>query len=82
MGTLKVLAKVAVVGLVAGGLGLVVGRLNTRHGWAVHNLIGHPMSELVYCWTGSEVLAADVHDATLPTHARATHAHGEGHAEV
>lgn len=35
--------------------------------WGIHNLIAHPLSEIVW-WLGAKNLAAVIHDATLPEH--------------
>jgi hypothetical protein len=46
--------------------------------WVVHNLVGHPLSELAY-WAvrpfdkeHAEVVSGWIHDATLPTHTEGT----------
>lgn len=36
-------------------------------GWTVHNLVGHPLSELLWL-LGFERASHRVHDATLPAH--------------
>jgi len=36
-------------------------------GWAVHNLIAHPLSEVVF-WLGSERASNWIHDNTVPRH--------------
>lgn len=46
-------------------------------GWLVHNLIAHPLSEIIY-WLGLHTQAAEdlgnwVHDITVPQHTQ-----GEG----
>jgi len=41
------------------------GRLPLRWRWTVHNVIGHPLSELIY-QLGLRSLAAHVHDITEP----------------
>lgn len=33
--------------------------------WTMHNLIGHPLMEILY-WIGFKRMAAKVHDGTLP----------------
>jgi hypothetical protein len=42
-----------------------VTRLPPRFRWTIHNLIGHPLSE-VLCQMGFESLATSVHDGTVP----------------
>lgn len=37
--------------------------------WAIHNLIAHPASELLY-WFGLENLGNKLHDWTAPSHNR------------
>lgn len=39
---------------------------NLYKNWAVHNLIGHPLME-VLTWFGAKQLAKKVHDGTLPS---------------
>lgn len=36
-----------------------------RHAWAIHNLIGHPLMQLL-SWIGLTRLGIKVHDATIP----------------
>lgn len=36
-----------------------------RHRWAIHNLIGHPLMQLL-AWLGFTKLGIKVHDATTP----------------
>lgn len=36
-------------------------------GWALHNLIAHPLSELLY-WLFGETAANWIHDITIPDH--------------
>jgi hypothetical protein len=36
-----------------------------RHAWAIHNLIGHPLMQLL-SWLRLSSLAIKVHDATVP----------------
>jgi hypothetical protein len=36
-----------------------------RHAWAVHNLVGHPLMQLL-AWLGMTRLGLRVHDATVP----------------
>ncbi len=40
-------------------------------GWALHNIVGHPLSELAF-WLGSERLSNQIHDWTLPKHDHGT----------
>lgn len=42
-----------------------LGRLPIRWRWTLHNLVGHPASELLY-QLGARSLGNAVHDATLP----------------
>ena len=35
--------------------------------WAIHNLIAHPLSEVLY-WIGFMRLGNKLHDATIPIH--------------
>lgn len=39
--------------------------------WTVHNIIGHPLSELFYL-CGLTRLSHWVHDVTIPTHEKGT----------
>lgn len=48
-----------------------LGRLPKRFQWTLHNLIAHPVSELVY-QVGLERLSNRIHDATVPTHEAGT----------
>jgi len=36
-----------------------------RHAWAVHNLVGHPLMQILV-WIGARQLGLAVHDATVP----------------
>lgn len=38
-----------------------------KFGWMIHNLIAHPISEVLY-WFGYEKLGNRLHDATVPRH--------------
>ncbi len=40
-----------------------------RSGWALHNLVGHPLLQLL-AWAGRTPLGLRVHDATIPRPAR------------
>lgn len=35
--------------------------------WAIHNLIAHPLSEILY-WLGLESIGGWLHDETVPEH--------------
>jgi hypothetical protein len=39
--------------------------------WAVHNLIAHPVSEVLY-WVGLGRLGNRLHDASVPKHTKGT----------
>jgi hypothetical protein len=47
--------------------------LPERCKWAPHNLIAHPVSEVIYLLTGREAFGNWLHDATVPAHKK-----GEG----
>jgi hypothetical protein len=36
-----------------------------RHAWALHNLVGHPLLQILV-WVGARRLGLAVHDATVP----------------
>ena len=36
-----------------------------RHSWAIHNLIGHPLMQIM-TWLGLSHLGIKIHDATVP----------------
>ena len=36
-----------------------------RHAWAVHNLVGHPLLQILV-WLGQRRLGLAIHDATVP----------------
>ena len=38
---------------------------HVRHAWAVHNLVGHPLMQLL-AWLGQREWGLAVHDATVP----------------
>jgi hypothetical protein len=42
-----------------------LGRLPTRFQWTLHNLVGHPLSEVCF-QLGFEGLSAWFHDRTMP----------------
>jgi hypothetical protein len=39
--------------------------------WTIHNLIGHPLSEIIYWFFGEEA-SGRFHDLTVPPHKRGT----------
>lgn len=45
--------------------------LPPRFQWTVHNLVAHPLSEILY-QVGLEDLSNDVHDFTIPPHEKGT----------
>lgn len=45
----------------------LINRLSDRFKWTIHNVIAHPLSEVLY-QAGFEKIANDIHDATVPTH--------------
>ena len=49
----------------------LIDRLPVRFKWTIHNLVAHPLSELVY-QIGFEQASNQIHDATVPTHKRGT----------
>jgi len=51
----------------------LIDRLPPRLQWTAHNLVAHPLGELVYIFTGHQRFGNWLHDATLPTHV-----HGDG----
>lgn len=50
-----------------GRLNQLLGRLPERWRWTVHNLVAHPLSELLY-QVGLGGLGDRLHDATVPQH--------------
>ena len=50
----------------------ILARLPRRFQWTLHNLVAHPLSEVVY-QCGLERLSNKIHDETVPDHI-----HGEG----
>lgn len=52
-------------------LPIYLGRLPERWQWTLHNVIAHPLSELLY-QVGLEAMGHKVHDATIPIHIRGT----------
>jgi|GEM_PF-5850147 len=53
----------------------LIQRLPPKFRWTPHNLIGHPMSEILHL-LGEEALSDLVHDATLPRIRNAVEARG------
>ena len=45
----------------------LIDRLPNRFKWTIHNVIAHPLSEILF-QLGAEDAGNKVHDATLPTH--------------
>jgi len=41
--------------------------MKTQLWWAIHNIIAHPLSEILY-WTGLKTWADWIHDNTIPDH--------------
>jgi hypothetical protein len=51
----------------------LIDKLPQRIRWTPHNLIAHPVSEIVYLVTGSDDgFGGWLHDATIPTHVKGT----------
>ena len=50
----------------------MINRLPPRFRWTIHNLIAHPLSEVLF-QVGLGDLGNRIHDATIPAHIR-----GEG----
>lgn len=48
-----------------------LGRLPERFQWTLHNIVGHPLSEILF-QVGLGTLSNRVHDATVPTHTKGT----------
>jgi hypothetical protein len=48
-----------------------LGKLPPRWRWTVHNLVAHPLSEVVY-QVGLENLSNRIHDVTVPLHESGT----------
>lgn len=44
----------------------LLARLPRRFRWSLHNLVGHPLSEILFL-AGLPRLADEVHDRTVPT---------------
>ena len=49
----------------------LLAQLPQRFQWTLHNVIAHPLSELVY-QLGWEDLSHRIHDRTVPTHTTGT----------
>ena len=49
----------------------LLAKLPPRFRWAPHNMIAHPLSEVLF-QLGLEDLSNDVHDATVPYHTPGT----------
>ena len=49
----------------------MLAQLPQRFQWTLHNVIAHPLSELVY-QLGWEDLSHRIHDRTVPTHPTGT----------
>ena len=47
-------------------LGRLINRLPVRFHWTIHNVIAHPIHEILHL-VGLPTLADRVHDATVPT---------------
>jgi hypothetical protein len=54
-----------------GRLSKFLGKLPARFQWTLHNLVAHPLSEVVY-QVGFEGASNKIHDATVPEHAPGT----------
>jgi hypothetical protein len=52
-------------------LSSLLARLPTRFQWTLHNLVAHPLGELLY-QLGLGDLGDRLHDATIPDHAPGT----------
>jgi hypothetical protein len=46
-----------------------LGKLPIRFQWTLHNLVAHPVGEILY-QLGFENLNNRLHDATIPTHVK------------
>jgi hypothetical protein len=44
----------------------LIAKLPEKYQWSIHNLIGHPLSEVFHI-LGLETLSKQVHDKTMPT---------------
>jgi len=48
-------------------LQVLLGRLPSRFQWTLHNLVAHPLSEIVF-QLGMETFSNAIHDITVPEH--------------
>jgi hypothetical protein len=47
----------------------LLGKLPARFRWTTHNLIAHPLSEIIFLVTGNaDGLSGWIHDVTIPQH--------------
>jgi hypothetical protein len=44
-----------------------INRLPNRFKWTIHNVVAHPLSEILY-QLGAEEVGNKIHDATVPDH--------------
>lgn len=49
----------------------ILGRFPERFQWTLHNVVAHPLSELLYQF-GMGELGNRLHDATVPLHVKGT----------
>jgi hypothetical protein len=49
---------------------------NVKFWWAIHNIIGHPMMEILY-WIGLRKLSRWIHDETVPKYNASMSGRGE-----
>lgn len=49
----------------------LLGKLPVRFQWTIHNLVAHPVSEILY-QIGFGDLGNRLHDATVPAHVKGT----------
>ncbi len=54
-----------------GRLNRKLGKLPERFKWTLHNLVAHPLSEVIF-QLGLEGLSNRVHDSTIPEHTPGT----------
>lgn len=50
-----------------GRLSQKLGKLPERFRWTLHNLVAHPISEVLY-QIGLKKLSDEIHDRTIPEH--------------
>jgi ethanolamine utilization microcompartment shell protein EutS len=48
-------------------LRVLLGKLPSRFQWTLHNLVAHPLSEIVF-QLGMETFSNTIHDITVPEH--------------